>query len=163
MADSNMLRDRKVASVFGSELMRARFAAKVKVNDATGCHEWQGCFQSCGYGQIRLEGKVHYAHHLAWRLRCDDIPRGMRVLHKCDNPKCVNVEHLFLGTQADNMADMKAKKRGRGEENSPKVTGNNPFLPMPSVFLPMTADERSASKRASFQRWYRKKTATVQP
>jgi len=72
-----------------------------------------------GYGQIRDEqGSYATAHRISWRLHNGDIPAGMCVLHKCDNPRCVRPEHLFLGTQADNIADKVRKGRqARGERH----------------------------------------------
>lgn len=67
-----------------------------------------------GYRELRRDGRQQYAHRLAWEDAHGPIPAGMKVLHHCDNPPCSNVDHLFLGTQADNMADMKAKGRGNG-------------------------------------------------
>lgn len=108
------IRDRRVASYFGSTIMLARFNAKVIVNKKTGCHEWQGCRHSNGYGQMRCDGVIEYAHRIAWRLFKGPIPRKLSVLHNCDNRRCVNVDHMFLGTQADNIADRDAKGRQRG-------------------------------------------------
>lgn len=68
-----------------------------------------------GYGVIGIyKGSLHttvQAHRKAWEDEHGPIPPGMKVLHRCDNPPCVNVDHLFLGTQADNIADMIAKGR----------------------------------------------------
>lgn len=78
--------------------------------------------QSRGYGIMRVRGKVLKTHRIAWELANGPIPDGLSVCHSCDNPPCCNVEHLFLGTHADNMADMIAKKRDRpGDFNAAKT------------------------------------------
>lgn len=64
-----------------------------------------------GYGRIRVDGKSWLAHRFSWVLANGPIPEGMYVCHRCDNPPCINPEHLFLGTQTDNMRDMAAKGR----------------------------------------------------
>lgn len=80
------------------------------------CWEWTGCRDSCGYGLIGT-GKgsrvIERAHRVSWKLHNPHslIPKGIKVLHKCDNPACVNPDHLFLGTQLDNMKDMLSKGR----------------------------------------------------
>jgi hypothetical protein len=91
---------------------RDRFWASVK-KDPRSCWEWQGHCKSGGYGYVRWRGPQQLAHRVAWELEVGPIPEGLRVLHKCDNPPCVRPDHLFLGTQADNVADMVAKGRGR--------------------------------------------------
>jgi len=136
---------RVIPSQFGGEVMVARFRAKIgNRHPETGCLEWLGCCQSNGYGQVRINKVVYYAHHISWRLENGDIPTGMHVLHKCDNPRCVNPNHLFLGNHRDNMHDMMRKGRHKDGPNSPGVTGKNPFIPQPSVFLPMTYEEKRA-------------------
>jgi hypothetical protein len=86
------------------------------------CIEWTGPRHYSGYGQGRIPGdrRPRRAHRLVWEQVNGPIPDGLYVLHRCDNPPCVNVDHLFLGTQLDNMRDAKAKGRGwhpRGELN----------------------------------------------
>ena len=81
--------------------------------DKSACLEWNGARNARGYGTRRYLGKSCLAHRVAWILAHGDIPEGMCVLHRCDNPPCCNPEHLFLGTQADNIADMHAKGRAR--------------------------------------------------
>lgn len=92
-----------------------RFWAKVVKAD--GCWGWSGTRNQYGRGQISRGGrygKLAMASHVSWELHHGQIPTGLWVLHKCDNPTCVNPQHLFLGTHQDNMDDAKAKGRMRG-------------------------------------------------
>ena len=90
-----------------------RFCEKSRINETTGCIEWTAASVTFGYGVIFYKGRQQYAHRVAWQFAHGDIPNGMLVLHKCDNPKCVNVAHLFLGSPKDNMDDMRSKSRQR--------------------------------------------------
>lgn len=67
-----------------------------------------------GYGLIQVENRACLAHRVAWADTHGPVPDGLCVCHHCDNPKCINVEHLFLGTRGENTADMVAKGRQRG-------------------------------------------------
>jgi hypothetical protein len=89
-----------------------RFLPKVRKR-RNGCHEWVACCSTNGYGVFRLNGKNVPAHRISWVLTYGEIQNNMQVLHKCDNPLCVNPNHLFLGTQKDNVIDMYAKKRDK--------------------------------------------------
>lgn len=75
------------------------------------CVEWQAGKQGDGYGCFGMHRRSYLAHRAAWELFIGPLPDGNHVLHRCDNPPCVNVEHLFLGTHDDNMKDMAAKGR----------------------------------------------------
>lgn len=88
------------------------------VVDENGCHIWQRGANSYGYGIIRNGEKKVGAHRFAWERANGSIPEGMVICHSCDVPACVNVEHLFLGTQRDNLRDAAAKGRtARGEHH----------------------------------------------
>jgi hypothetical protein len=94
-----------------------RFNEKVAKMES-GCHEWQGCLMPNGYGQFHLNGKTAYAHRVAFEIHNGKEPVEF-VLHTCDNRKCVNPEHLFVGSFYDNMDDMVSKQRqAHGERNS---------------------------------------------
>jgi hypothetical protein len=78
----------------------------------SGCWLWMGAQRgSSGYGCICFRGKTSRAHRVSWEAHKGPIPEGMNVLHKCDVRMCINPDHLFLGTQGDNMRDMCAKGR----------------------------------------------------
>ncbi len=87
-----------------------RFNSKWKRNEA-GCHIWMAHTKGAGYGSMRYLGKDQLAHRIIWQELRGPIPAGMSVCHSCDTPGCVNINHLFLGTHADNMQDMARKKR----------------------------------------------------
>ena len=76
-----------------------------------GCHIWDGCLDRQGYGVVRFRGKNNYSHRLIYEFAKGSIPEGVFVCHHCDTPSCMNPDHLFLGTQKDNMADCINKGR----------------------------------------------------
>lgn len=101
------------------------FFAKLDVNQTTGCWEWNAYRTPKGYGKFQWDKKrgIELAHRISYRLANNSFNENLCVLHRCDNSGCCNPEHLFLGTKADNNADMRAKGRAR----MPRTDGpNNP-------------------------------------
>ena len=90
-----------------------RFMSRVDVGP--GCWLWRGTTNSSGHGRFKIRTNVLVqAHRFVWEQLVGPIPDQLCVLHRCDVPNCVNPDHLFLGTQADNINDMYAKRRRRG-------------------------------------------------
>jgi hypothetical protein len=100
-----------------------RFWSKVSKSDK--CWIWTISKDHAGYGYFSLSGKTVKAHRVAWELTYGDIPDGLCVLHRCDNPSCVNPEHLFLGDTVINNRDRAAKGRNRDQSGE---RHNNSFL-----------------------------------
>lgn len=86
-----------------------RFFKYVSIQD--GCWNWIGASLPRGYGRFYFRGKPRYAHRVSLELHGVEVPDGLNVLHACDNPRCVNPNHLSVGTQQDNMRDARDKGR----------------------------------------------------
>lgn len=100
--------------------------ARVEMDPNSGCWLWTKAMSQSGYGKFKSNGRHLVAHRHSYELFKGPIEDGLFVLHKCDTPACINPEHLFLGTHAENMADMVSK--GRNSKST----------------KPTTADERAA-------------------
>lgn len=143
--------------------LKERFEEKVCPEPNSGCHLWMGAIvPTTGYGSISLGPKAGSAstHCVSWTLYRGPIPGGLFVLHKCDVRPCVNPDHLFLGTHADNMADMIAKGRARHPPH--KLTAERVLLIRRSLASGMTQrkvaaehdiSQGSVSRVASGENW----------
>lgn len=95
----------------------------------TDCWVWPGPVNAGGYGLIKVKRRHLVTHRYAYQHSHGEIPDGMKVLHRCDNPPCCNPAHLFLGTQADNLDDM--RRKGRAVYPEKKTACHNGHLLTP--------------------------------
>lgn len=126
LSDFPLVQPRRPAGLKGKALLR--WIARQCLETTCGCLEWQGYREKDGYGEIRYQEKMWKAHRLIWNLTYGTIPLALHVLHHCDNPRCLNPEHLFLGTHSDNMADKTLKGRQanmRGNRNPSAILNQN--------------------------------------
>jgi hypothetical protein len=105
-----------------------RLAYYSKSEPLTGCQIWRGATVN-GYGSLRYQGGHQQAHRLAWSLKNGPIPTGMVLCHRCNVRRCVNPDHLVLGTRADNNADTKAARLRLADAREATVQANVAFNP----------------------------------
>lgn len=92
-----------------------RFWSNVNISDNDVCWEWGLSRRKNGYGQVSYGSRNATTHRVAYELSIGEIPKGMVVMHSCDNRACCNPNHLSVGTQRDNIIDMISKGRGSGQ------------------------------------------------
>lgn len=126
------------------------FERAVSIGD---CLEFGGKLDRAGYGRIWFRGREMIAHRVAYILANGEIPDGLMVCHRCDNPACINARHLFLGTARDNVLDMVAKGRGRNQ-NADKTAcpKGHPYSDANTYINPRGARECRTCKRATRNR-----------
>ena len=95
-----------------TEKQIVRFWNKVTTKGSDECWEWQAGLNPDGYGRVSLGYRMYSAHRVSYFLKHQKDPGDLCVCHSCDNPKCVNPNHLWLGTFGDDMRDMTKKERG---------------------------------------------------
>ncbi|MFC0683049.1 HNH endonuclease signature motif containing protein [Novosphingobium clariflavum] len=117
--------------------------SRYEVEVATGCWIWRGCIQPHGYGHIQINKVRYLAHRYFWMCMKGPIPEGMLLCHHCDNRRCVNPSHIFVGTALDNARDMVAKDRGRkGQRTScAKLTDAE----VSAIFIDLRCDHEIAA------------------
>lgn len=93
-----------------------RFWSKVRKGSPSECWEWTRSIGTGGYGKFGIDGVIEGAHRMAWTITNGPIPEGLFVCHSCDNRKCCNPAHLWLGTIQDNLRDMVQKRRHQAGE-----------------------------------------------
>lgn len=108
-----------ITSINATNELKAKFELHFDKSD--GCWVWNRNNKCAYYGVFLLEGVHVHAHRVSWMIYCSDIPKGMVICHKCDNRRCINPSHLFVGTQRDNLLDAKSKGRLRNHWTQPRL------------------------------------------
>ncbi len=106
--------------------MIERFMSKVMPEPNTGCWFWIGGTKTFGYGNFSIKDRTYSSHRVSFQFFKHNIPKGFMVLHSCDNPYCVNPDHLYLGTHRDNMNDK--IKRGRSARQKGSDHGGSKLI-----------------------------------
>lgn len=123
-----------------------RFWPKIALAGDDECWEWQAAkFTNFPYGAFGVTWKqTVLAHRFMFETYCGAIPPGLNVLHSCDNPPCVNPNHLFLGTHQDNQADMRQKGRAAGMPNCPDWSTKIKDFPPCGLYVRLTPEQELA-------------------
>ncbi len=100
-----------MAISFPVAVMRQKLLDRSEVMWDTGCREWKGAKNENGYGRVWDGERLVYAHRAMWETEHGPIPLGMSICHSCDNPKCIDLDHLFCATHQENMKDCDVKRR----------------------------------------------------
>jgi len=117
--------------------IEVRFWSKVKMGKLNECWEWQGAVASNGYGNLKksFSNNSINSHRISWELHKGKIPKELHVLHKCDNKLCVNPNHLYLGTNKDNMRDKAERNFNiKGEKNHSAKYTNKDILKIRGLY-----------------------------
>lgn len=135
------------------------FWAKVQVSEPDECWIWTGAIGKQGYGNWNTGGKTWRVARASWTIAHGPIPEGNCVCHTCDNPPCVNPGHLFLGTPADNMADMTEK--GRRARKGPSGERNSHAKLTASQVLEIRNAHANGARQVDLQRQYGMSRTTI--
>jgi hypothetical protein len=102
-----------------------RFWRFVGLHSHYDCWDWNGALNKDGYATFSIQGKSYRANRFSWEMHNGEIPDGINVLHKCDNRACVNPNHMFLGSQKDNVQDAISKGRQNQSTKNTHLVGEN--------------------------------------
>jgi hypothetical protein len=126
-----------------------RFWKYVDIDITTGCFNWIGYKNKCGYGSFGYNKKIKLANRVSWQIHYGYKPEDICVLHKCDNPGCVNPDHLWLGTHQENMDDRDNKGRQydrNGEKNGRAKLTIEDVVTIRSLYNNTNTSERKLAK-----------------
>lgn len=126
-----------------------RFWAKVDKDSDGDCWLWTAATFKTGYGAFRLYGQALKAHRVSYAMANGETPRNLHVLHRCDNPVCVNPSHLFLGTPRDNMRDMSLKGRANPSKGEASKTAKLTQADVDEIRRSYRADELDQAQLAA--------------
>lgn len=127
--------------------VKERLETGMEVDENTGCHIWIRGKDPDGYGRLKSRNKTDRAHRLSYETYVGEIPKGLMVLHKCDNPSCINPSHLFLGDQRENIGDMLRKGRSnyaKGEKSGSAKLKESDIIRIVSCFVRNVSDRKIA-------------------
>jgi hypothetical protein len=135
---------------YGLNVASIRFWSKVAITaDITKCWIWGASKNKKGYGHFGFNGRMYQAHRFAYKLYYGDYDEILQCLHKCDNPSCVNPNHLWLGTNTDNVLDMVAKGRNKyckGEKNGNSKLTEKDVIEIRNIYSTGSHSFRSLAK-----------------
>jgi len=127
--------------------LKERFYSKFIINNENGCWEWAANRYPKGYGCFKLNGKSNVAHRISYEIHVGKIQDKMVICHKCDNPCCVNPDHLFMGTQKQNLLDRDIKGRSIIGEKNGRCILNEKDIPIIKSLLLEKVDQRDIAKQ----------------
>lgn len=137
-----------------------RFFNNIEFFDKDKCWEWTASKDKNGYGKFYANGKHIRAHRYSYMAAIGPIGDGLFVCHSCDNPSCVNPDHLFIGTPLDNMRDKVSKGRLRNQNMDKKnCKRGHPFSGENLVKLPFTKGKRIC--RICYEAYYKKRNLLI--